>query len=143
VEFRGQLDSFAGRTIVPLSASWVPRTYVQQLAALTSRTQDLVLPAPWTTEEELHFDLPSNARVTVPADTMLKTPFGTASLRYERSGQKLVVRTSVQFSKVRITPAEYGGFRDFCQQLERAFQKEVKWSCLDETATSACARQQT
>jgi Tfp pilus assembly protein PilF/transglutaminase-like putative cysteine protease len=126
VEFRGEVNTFAGQVSIPLAASWMPRSYVQQLAALTSRTEDLLLPAPWTTEEELHFELPDQARVRMPSDTILNTPYGTARLQYVRNGRELVVRTSVQFRKLRISPEEYGQFRDFCQQIERAFHDEIK-----------------
>ncbi len=129
VEFRGTLDTFAGHSSMPLASSWMPRTYVQNLAQLEERTEDLLLPAPWTTEEELHFELPPGAVVTsMPADTVLDTPFGSASLRYQRLGREVVVRTSVQFRQLRIRPAEYAAFRDFCQQVEQAFHNEVKLS---------------
>jgi hypothetical protein len=47
-------------------------------------------------------------------------------LRYERRGHELIVHTSVQFTKLRITPDEYSSFRAFCEQVERAFRTEVK-----------------
>ena len=127
VRFRGELDAFAGRATLSLGASWMKRSYVQTLAALASRTQDVLLPAPWTTEEELHFALPAGARLqSVPQDKTLDTPYGTAVLRYQRRGNELVVTTSVQFRKLRITPAEYAGFREFCAQVEAAFRAEIK-----------------
>jgi hypothetical protein len=126
VEFRGELDTFAGYTSIPLATSWMPRSYVQQLAVSTSRAADMLLPAPWTTEEELHFELPDGAEARMPGDVRLETRFGTATLRYQRTGRELLIRTSVQFRQLRITPAEYGQFRDFCQQIERAFHNEIK-----------------
>jgi transglutaminase-like putative cysteine protease len=127
VDFRGELDTFSGRLVLSLASSWMRRPYVSTLAPLASRTQDLLLPAPWTTEEELHFQIPAGAVISsVPSDTNLQTPFGSALLRYERHGRELVIRTSVQFRKLRITAAEYPAFRDYCQQVERAFRGEVK-----------------
>ena len=127
VNFRGTLDTFTGRHALPLQSSWLPRSFAQSLAVLTTRTQDLVLPAPWISEEELHFQLPSSANVdAMPRDTSISTEFGTATLRYERRGRELIVHTSVQFTKLRITPDEYGPFRAFCRQVERAFRTEVK-----------------
>lgn len=127
VNFRGTLDTFAGRNAVPLQSSWLPRSFAQSLAVLTDRTEDLVLPAPWISEEELHFQLPSSANVdSIPRDTNISTEFGTASLRYEHRGHELIVHTSVQFTKLRITPDEYSSFRAFCEQVERAFRTEVK-----------------
>lgn len=127
VDFRGTLDTFNGRTVIGLAPSWMKRFYVQTLAPLASRTEDLVLPAPWITEEELRFQLPAGASIaSIPNDTALATPFGSAKIRYEKKGRELVVSTSVQFSKLRIMPAEYAAFREFCRDLERAFRQEVK-----------------
>jgi Tfp pilus assembly protein PilF/transglutaminase-like putative cysteine protease len=127
VQFRGTLDTFAGRSVVPLATSWMPRSYVQTLAPLASRAGELVLPAPWTTEEELHFQLPAGATIEfVPTDTNLDTQFGSAHIRYRLRGRELVINTSVQFRQLRIAPAEYAAFRNFCSQVERAFRDEVK-----------------
>ncbi len=127
VKFKGTLDTFAGRPLVSLTTSWIPRSYVQTLAPLNARSEDLLLPAPWTTEEELHFELPQNARVdAVPQDKVLDTPFGSANLRYELRDRELVVKTFVQFRKLRITPEEYDEFRSFCSRLEKAFRGEIK-----------------
>jgi len=127
VDFRGTLDTFAGKSVISLSPSWMKRFYVQTLAPVAIRQQDLLLPAPWITEEELRFELPAGASITsVPSDTNLATPFGSASIRYEKQGRELIVSTSVRFSKLRITPAEYGAFRQFCRDLERAFRQEAK-----------------
>jgi hypothetical protein len=103
------------------------RFYVQTLAPLSTRSEDLVLPAPWITQEELRFQLPAGASIaSLPNDTALATPFGSARVRYEKKGRELVISTSVQFSKLRITPAEYSAFREFCRDLERAFRQEAK-----------------
>jgi hypothetical protein len=127
VEFRGAIDSFAGRRTVPLAATWMTRAYVQQLAPLAARTSDLLLPAPWTSEEELHFKLPAGATVaSLPADVVLQTKFGTATLHFQSNGHELVINSSVQFRQLCITPAEYAQFREFCQQIERAFHDEIK-----------------
>ena len=127
VKFSGEVEMFAGRPSLTLQTSWMQRSYVQKLASLPWRAQDLLLPAPWTTEEELHFALPAGARLdSVPQDKTLETPFGTAILRYQRQESELIVTTSVQFRKLRITPSEYAAFRDFCAKLESAFRAEIK-----------------
>ncbi|MFB3915873.1 MAG: DUF3857 domain-containing protein [Terriglobales bacterium] len=137
VEFRGTVDNFAGRQMLSLASSWMPRTYVQTLAPLATRSQQLLLPAPWTADEELHFQLPAGAALTtIPRDTRLETAFGSASLKYERRGREVVIRTSVQFRKLRITPAEYPAFREFCRQLEQAFRSEVKVTLRGNTKTA-------
>ena len=81
VKFRGVLDSFAGKSTVILNSSWTARKYLANLAPLGSRTQDLLLPAPWSTAEEIHFALPAGAQVIgLPADTRIETP-----LRFRRA----------------------------------------------------------
>ncbi|MGH9521636.1 MAG: DUF3857 domain-containing protein, partial [Terriglobales bacterium] len=127
VNFSGDLDTYTGAHIVSLRPSWMRRSYVQMLAPLASRTEELQLPAPWTTEEELHFELPQNAKsVLLPHDTSLDTPFGTAAVHYERQGNQVVVKTSVQFRKLRISVGEYASFRDFCTQVDDAFRQKIR-----------------
>jgi hypothetical protein len=127
VDFSGTIDNFAGQKTASLATSWMQRSYVQPLAPLASRTQELNLPAPWTTEEELHFQLPRGSQVTsLPSNTELNTQFGTARIRYERHGREIVIRTSLEFRALRIEPADYTAFRDFCSSVERAFRQQVK-----------------
>ena len=127
VNFRGTLDSFAGRKSVALASTWLPRSYVQTLAPLERRSQPLVLAAPWTTEEELHFTLPKGARVlSLPDEEKIAGDFGEAHLTYELKGRELRVKTRVQFRVTRIQPQEYPQFRQFCAQVERAFRDEIK-----------------
>jgi transglutaminase-like putative cysteine protease len=127
VNFSGSLDTFAGQRTLSLVPSWLPHKYVNSLASLESRTQELQLPAPWTTEEELHFVVPDGARFDkLPENLRYDTAFGTAVIRYERRGRELTIATSVQFRKLRIDPSEYNAFRDFCSQIEKAFHHEIK-----------------
>ena len=127
VNFSGSLDTFAGQKSLDLVPSWLPHKYVNSLAPLATRTVQLQLPAPWTTEEELHFTIPQDAAISrVPENWRYDTPFGTAVIRYELRGRELVVTTSVQFRKLRIEATEYAGFREFCRNVENAFHQEIK-----------------
>ena len=127
LNFRGTLDTFAGRSAITFTSTWLPRTYLRTLAPLSTRVNDLLLPAPWTTDEQLRIALPRNAVVeSIPADTVLDTPFGFAVLRYERDGRNIVVRSSVQFRTMRVSAADYPRFRAFCEQVERAFKGEFR-----------------
>jgi hypothetical protein len=90
-------------------------------------TPQLQLPAPWTTEENLHFVIPEGARLeNLPTHLEHDTVFGSASIRYERHGRELTISTLVQFRKLRIEPEEYNAFRAFCSQVEKAFHQEIK-----------------
>lgn len=127
VRFRGTLDGFVGRKSVALASTWMPRAYVQTLAPLAQRSLPLVLPAPWTTEEELRVALPRGARLApLPAPRSIATDFGSAQLTYELRGRELRIHTQVRFRETRIAPAEYAAFRRFCTEVERAFREEVK-----------------
>lgn len=127
VAFRGDLDSLQQRRVVTLSSSWLPRSYVAALAASSSRSEDLVLFAPWITEEEIHVTLPAGARVTeLPSDKVINTPFGSLKLRYRKSSDEIVVQSHVQFEKARVAAADYPTFHDFCMQLERSFGEAIK-----------------
>ena len=127
VKFSGSLDTFAGQKTLSLVPSWLPHKYVTSLASLESRTQQLQLPAPWTTEEELHFVVPEGSKFEkLPSNLQYETAFGTATIRYEHHGRELTISTSVQFRKLRIEPSEYAAFRDFCSQVEKAFHQEIR-----------------
>jgi cellulose synthase operon protein C len=126
VNFRGVIDTFAGRPTLSLSSSWIPRHYVQTLAPLASRAQTLMLPAGWTTEEELNLAFPANAKVELPKAQRLETPFGNAEFAYERSGSNVAIRTKVEFTRTQIAVDEYPAFREFCRALESAFRQEAK-----------------
>jgi hypothetical protein len=54
------------------------------------------------------------------------TPFGTASIHYERHGRELTIVTSVQFRKLRIEPSEDPAFRIFCSNVEKALHQQIK-----------------
>jgi len=127
VTFRGTLETFRGQKSVALGSTWMPRAYLQTLAPLARRSQPLVLPAPWTTEEELRITLPREARVSaLPEARTITTDFGAARLSYELRGRELRIHTTVEFRETRIAPAEYAAFRAFCTEVERAFRDEVK-----------------
>jgi transglutaminase-like putative cysteine protease len=126
VDFHGALNSFEQKRLVSLSSSWMPRSYIAALAAASTRTQDLVLPSPWTTEEEIHIALPEGAEVSsMPRDQNLSAAFGSLRLRYRKSGNEIVVQSHVEFEKERVSAQEYPAFRQFCSQAERSFRNEI------------------
>ena len=77
------------KRVVALSSSWMPRSYVAALAGASTRTQDLVLPSPWTTEEEIHIALPQDAEVTsLPRDQNISSGFGSLRLHYKKGARR-------------------------------------------------------
>ncbi|HEV7521700.1 MAG TPA: DUF3857 domain-containing protein [Candidatus Angelobacter sp.] len=129
VDFQGALNSIQAKRVVSLSSSWMPRSYVAALAGSSTRTQDLVLPSPWTTEEEIHIALPEGAEVTsLPRDQNLNSAFGSLRLRYKKSTGEVIVQSHVQFEKARVSAQDYPAFRQFCAQAERSFRSEITLS---------------
>lgn len=126
VDFQGALNSFEQKHVVSLSSSWMPRSYVAALAAASTRTQDLVLPSPWTTEEEIRIALPPGAEVAaLPRDQNITGAFGTVRLHYKKSGGEIVVQSHVEFETARVSAQDYPAFRQFCSQVERSFRSEI------------------
>jgi transglutaminase-like putative cysteine protease len=129
VEFQGALNSPQYKRVVSLSSSWMPRSYVTALANSSTRTQDVVLPSPWTTEEEIHIALPQGAEVvSLPRDQNISSAFGSLRLHYKKSGSEVIIQSHVQFEKARVTAADYPAFRQFCAQAERSFRNEITLS---------------
>jgi cellulose synthase operon protein C len=129
VDFQGALNSMQYKRMVSLNSSWMPRSYVSALAAASTRTQDLVLPSPWTTEEEIHIALPEGAEVTsLPRDQNISSSFGSLRLRYRKSAGEIVVQSHIQFEKARVSAQDYPAFRQFCAQAERSFRGEITLS---------------
>lgn len=129
VEFQGALNSPQYKRVVSLSSSWMPRSYVAALAGSSTRTQDLVLPSPWTTEEEIHIALPEGAEVTsLPRDQNITGAFGSLRLHYKKSAGEILVQSHIQFEKARVSAQDYPAFRQFCAQAERSFRNEITLS---------------
>jgi transglutaminase-like putative cysteine protease len=129
VDFQGALNSVQYKQVVALSSSWMPRSYVAALAGSSTRTQDLVLPSPWTTEEEIHIALPPDAEVTsLPRDQNISSGFGSLRLHYKKAPGEIVVQSRIQFEKARVSAQEYPAFRQFCAQAERSFRNEITLS---------------
>jgi transglutaminase-like putative cysteine protease len=127
LSYRGEIQPHMQTGVLSIPSSWIPRPYLAALAPSPTREQELLLQAPWTTEEELHIKLTSGAALTsLPGDLHIDNEFGSATLRYSKTGNEIVVFSSIQFRKVRIQPEEYPAFRAFAETLETAFRREVQ-----------------
>jgi len=127
LSFNGELSSFHGRRIASLPSSWMERNYVASLASKTTRTQDLLIEAPWTTTEEIHIHLPEGARLTgVPSGQSFSSEFGQATIEYQVDGLEISVLSTVQFKATRIPATRYSAFRDFAAALDEAFHRDLE-----------------
>jgi hypothetical protein len=126
LSFSGDLSVFQGKNSATLPSSWMRRDYVASLAASVTRSQDLLLDAPWTTEEEIHIQMPQGAHAAqLPQDQTIETEFGKATVTYRSKDHEITVFSHVEFLQTRIPVARYGGFRDFAVQLEDTFHRNV------------------
>ena len=127
LSYRGEIQPRMQTGVLSIPTSWIPRPYLASLAPSPTREQELLLQAPWTTEEEVHIKLAAGAALaSLPGDLHVESEFGSATLRYTRTGNELVVFSSIQFRKTRIEPREYPAFRAFAETLESAFRRELQ-----------------
>jgi hypothetical protein len=99
---------------------------VARFASLSNRKQDLRLHVQSTLEDEFVIHLPASMKVkSLPEAVQDDTPFGAYSVSAETSAGKVVVRTKIAIRKTRIKPAEYPGWRAFCEAADRAFAQRL------------------
>jgi transglutaminase-like putative cysteine protease len=127
IEFQGSVDAVAGRRRLLLPAAWSRPNYVQELAGLPQRTQELVFTAPWERTQEIKIWLPANARVlAAPAARQRATRFAELTLEYQQHGRELTLRSTVRLNATRVPPSEYAEFRGFWDEVDRALRQQVK-----------------
>jgi cellulose synthase operon protein C len=123
IHAKGKVLGFARRDGDALGVPAGPtHRLVAEYASLSQRALDVDLHALTRRDDEWTLHLPPGMRVTrtaTPAE--LDTPFGHFSISFEEGAGKVVVRSSLAFKKARITPAEYPGWRAFCEAADRAF----------------------
>ena len=127
VRAKGTAPAFARRDGGDLSLA--PGTKVRlvpRYASASSRKQDLRIPVQSLSEEELVLALPEGMTVkSAPEPAKVETPFGTYALTVETEPGKVKVKSSLQLTKTRITPAEYAAFRAFCEGADRVFSQRL------------------
>ncbi|HKR30131.1 MAG TPA: DUF3857 domain-containing protein [Terriglobales bacterium] len=127
LSFSGDLSVYRGHRSASLPSSWMERNYVAALAPTITRTQDLLLDAPWTTEEEIHIQIPTGAKISsLPADQTLSTEFGNAELHYHVDGREIVIVSTVKFMETRISTSRFPAFRTFAADLEKDFHRNIE-----------------
>jgi transglutaminase-like putative cysteine protease len=122
MKVRGKVPRFARAEseglVVPLGRK---EHMVRDYAQLASRKLDVRLYAQWTQEDDWTVKLPAGARVkTAPQSSKGSSPFGAYEVSVESSGNVLHVKSSVTMQKTRIGAGEYGAFRAWCEEVDRA-----------------------
>jgi tetratricopeptide (TPR) repeat protein len=94
---------------------------VRDYAPLAMRDLPIRLYAQWTQVDDWTVRLPPGAKVKSTAVASSSTsPFGSYEVQAEQSGTVLHVKTTVSLVKTHIAPAEYGAFRAWCEQVDKA-----------------------
>jgi tetratricopeptide (TPR) repeat protein/transglutaminase-like putative cysteine protease len=99
------------------------RTY----ARLSARKHDLVIAYPWQHEEQLTYRLPAGAHVQhLPAGRVAESAFGRFRLEVSAEAAGVVrVRSTLDITRHRLTPAEYAQFRQFLGDIDAALSDRI------------------
>jgi tetratricopeptide (TPR) repeat protein len=124
---KGKASTFGRRDGSDFSIPVGPTGHlVATFASLSSRKQDIRMHIRSTLDDEVTIRLPSAFRVkNLPEPLHQETPFGSFAISAEASGGKVIIKSKVSFDKTRVTPAEYPGFRSFCEAVDRAFAQRL------------------
>jgi len=99
---------------------------VSTFASLSSRKQDIRLHVRSTLDDELVIHLPPSMKVkSLPEAMQGDTPFGAFSISAEAAQGKVVLKTRISIRTTRIKPADYAGWRAFCEAADRAFGQRL------------------
>ncbi len=99
----------------------------QAMASTDEREHDLVLDLPSTEAYEVDYVLPSGHRFSrMPAAKSIDSPVGRFSLEVEAKDGGARVRSRLELTKPRITPAEYDAFRQFLRQVDASLEQSFE-----------------
>jgi cellulose synthase operon protein C len=108
-------------------------TYLETFAALAKRHFEVSLPPPFSTHFRYRCEAPAGWHFgEPPADVSLDAPFGKLRISYRLAPQagatppQLVVTGELAFTVARIPPDQYGKFRRFLQDTDRAFAQPLE-----------------
>lgn len=127
VDVRGKTPELARRENGKLSVSVTPDLRLgPAYAALSDRHRDVRLLGMPKVDETYVVKLPAgHVVVASPQTTKASGAFGSYSVDVDVQANRVTVRSQLSLSKLRITPAEYGKFREFCAEVDSAFGKRL------------------
>ncbi len=130
LEAKGRAPTFARRdgdawTVGVGGKEYLVRTW----APLSSRRSDVRIQALSTQENETVVKLPKGAKVVgLPSAAEGRGGFGFYKVDVEGTGNVVRVKTTVAVTRSRIQAAEYGAFRAFCEQADRALGQSLTFT---------------
>jgi hypothetical protein len=93
---------------------------------LAERKHDLVLGSPKISTRDVLLEIPANHEiVTVPATTIIESPFGLLRLEIHEEGNKIRVSRRFELHTHRVAPANYAEFVAFCHDVDDALMGRV------------------
>ncbi|MCA9655104.1 MAG: DUF3857 domain-containing protein, partial [Myxococcales bacterium] len=99
------------------------------LASTTEREHDLVLDLPSVEVNEIHYVLPpGHAMSRMPANKTIDTEVGRFSLEVSEASDGAQVRSRLELTQPRITPAQYDAFRQFLRQVDASLEQSFEVS---------------
>jgi cellulose synthase operon protein C len=102
---------------------------VQGLAPLAERRHDLVIDVPYVEQQSIRYELPAGHGFSrLPTGTRVESPVGEFTLEVERVGDGAVVRSALQLDEHRITPEQYGAFREFLRRVDASLEQTFEVS---------------
>lgn len=97
------------------------------MASTDEREHDLVLDLPSTEAYRVRYMLPPGHRFSrMPTGKTIDTPVGRFSLEVDARDDGAEVRSRLELTKPRITPAEYGAFRQFLRQVDASLEQSFE-----------------
>jgi transglutaminase-like putative cysteine protease len=129
IRAKGRAPSFARKDADSWTVGLGAKEHmVRAYAPLSRRKNDLRILALSTQENETVVKLPQGAKVlSPPRSSEGKSAFGTYKVEADVQGNVVRVKTTIALTKPRISAAEYGDFRAFCEKADRDLGQTVTY----------------
>jgi transglutaminase-like putative cysteine protease len=127
LDVRGKTPELARRENGKLSLPVTPGVRLSSAyAALSQRQHEVRLLGVPSYEDNFVVKLPAGYVVVAGPETKKKSsPFGEYAVEVDVQQNKVSVRSKLRLTKLRVLPAEYAKFREFCAEVDSAFGKRL------------------
>lgn len=103
-----------------------PKSLLDAYAKRSTRTQDLSIRVPFTTETKIRYRLgPSQKFEKTPSNSDTKSKFGSMSIEYTQEGDDLVVDVTYAIDTERVSVEDYPEFRRFMADVTAALNDSI------------------
>jgi len=99
---------------------------VRRYARLARRRLALEVGPARSSSRELVLEVPSGFETErLPSTTVIRTRFGSLSLKVEDRGSRIVVKREFELDATVVSPADYRDFVEFCREVDDALAEDV------------------